>query len=113
MTTVGREEPLRLGGRLEPLHVSLASPRRPVRILGTIVEVAVLVVPYLGQDRSSGCAVTLQPVCDQTSRLVLQPSQQMLEEAFGCRGVPPILHKDVEDDAVLVDGPPEISAARH
>lgn len=34
--------------------------------------------------------------------------QQPLEEALGCGGVSAFLHKDVEHDAMLVDGAPEV-----
>jgi hypothetical protein len=40
---VGREKPLRLNWRFEPLHLPLAPSRRSVRVFGTIIEVSALV----------------------------------------------------------------------
>jgi hypothetical protein len=46
---VCREEPLRLGRGLEPLHLPLSSPRRPVRIFNTIIQVSAHPVPEIVQ----------------------------------------------------------------
>ena len=40
--------------------------------------------------------------------LVLQASQQALEEALGCGGISPALHEKIEHHAVLVDRAPEV-----
>jgi hypothetical protein len=40
--------------------------------------------------------------------LVLQASQQALEEALGCGGISPVLHEKIEHHAVLVDRAPEV-----
>ena len=105
---VRREELLRLGRRLELLHLPLSPPRRPVRILSAIVEVATGPVPDIRHDRPMGCSVAAQAVGDQATRLVLEASQQPLEEALGGFGIAAALDQDVEHHAMLVDCAPEI-----
>ena len=39
---------------------------------------------------------------------ILQPCQQPPEEALGSIGIAPVLHKDVQHNAVLIHGTPEI-----
>jgi hypothetical protein len=39
---VRREEPLRLGRGLEPLHLPLSPSRRPMRILRTVIQISAL-----------------------------------------------------------------------
>jgi hypothetical protein len=60
------------------------------------------------QDVTVRNAVAAKAVGDEALWLVLQPSQQALEETLGCRGVPAVLNQDIEDDAVLIDGASEI-----
>ena len=54
--------------------------------------------------------IGLQPrsLGDDPPRLVPEAGQQPLEEALRGRGVPAVLHQDVEHDAVLVHRPPEV-----
>jgi hypothetical protein len=47
-------------------------------------------------------------VSHDRSRHILQPRQQPPEEALGNIGIAPVLNKDVEHNAVLIDGMPEI-----
>ncbi len=60
------------------------------------------------EDIASRNGVAAQNIGDQLSRLVFQPSEQVLEEAFGGRRIPPILHQDVEHDTLLIDGAPKV-----
>ena len=53
-------------------------------------------------------AVAAQAVGDEALWLVLQPSEQAPEEAFGGRGIPPVLNQDVEHHTVRVDRAPEV-----
>jgi hypothetical protein len=52
--------------------------------------------------------VAAQAIGDNLPRLVPQPGQQALEEAFGGRGIPPVLDEEAEHHAVLVHRAPEI-----
>jgi hypothetical protein len=44
------EKVLRLFGRLEPLHLLLASSRRPMRVLGPIVQIRLCQYSMLGSS---------------------------------------------------------------
>jgi hypothetical protein len=39
---VSEEEVLGLSGRFEPLHLALSSPRRPMKVLGRIIQIPAL-----------------------------------------------------------------------
>jgi hypothetical protein len=52
--------------------------------------------------------VASQLVCHDHPRHILQPCQQPPEEALGSIGIAPVLNKDVEHNAVLIHGTPEI-----
>jgi hypothetical protein len=59
-------------------------------------------MPDLGQDRSLSDAIATQTVGDEP------PRQQVLEEALGSGAIPPVLHQNVQHDAVLVHRTPQI-----
>src|SRR5690349_12666888 len=96
------EESLRLPWRLELLHLPFSPPRRPVRVLSAVVEIATSPVPDIRHDRALRCAVAAQAVGDQAARLVLQTTEQPLEKALGRIGIGAPLDQDVEHDAMLV-----------
>jgi hypothetical protein len=106
---VRQKEALPLGRRLEALHLPLSSPGRPMRIFCAVVQIPARPVPDIGQDGAARDAVAAQIVGDDTSWLVAQPLQQPFEEARGRCGIAPVLDKNVEHDAVLVDGPPKVT----
>ncbi len=102
------QEPLRLLGRLEPLHLPLSSSGGPVRALRLVVQVSAGSVSHLRHQLTVRHAVALQPVRDDAPWPEPQPRQQALEEAPGCSGVAPLLHQDVEHHAGLVHCAPEM-----
>jgi len=65
-------------------------------------------MPDIGQNGTLSSTVAAQTVGDEAPRLVFQSMQKALEEALGSRPVPSVLHQDVQYDAVLINGPPEI-----
>ncbi len=78
---VHRQEPLRVGGRGEPPHVSLALAGRLVRHLRAIVFVLPSTV-HLGRHHGAvSCRVAPELVRDQPSRLTAPPIQYLGEEA--------------------------------
>ena len=79
-----------------------------MRILGPIVQIPARTMPDIGQDRSLSDAIATQTVGDEPPRRVLQPTQQVLEETLGCGAIPPVLHQNVQHDAVLVHRTPQI-----
>src|SRR4051812_694368 len=105
---VAGEEPLGVARRLEPLHVPFSPSRRLVRDLGPVVEVAALAMLDPRQDLPLGRAIAAQLVGHDHTGHVVQPLQQLLEEAPGRLGVAPALDQDVEQGAVLVARPPQV-----
>ena len=61
---VGGEEPLRLAGRFELLHLPLSSARRLVRVFRSVVEPLVLAMLDARHHLSSGRAVAGKLVGD-------------------------------------------------
>jgi hypothetical protein len=106
--SVRRQEALCLVSRLELLHLPLSSSRGAMRVLSPVVQVPARPVSDVRQHRSLSNAIAPQAIRDQASWLVLHPVQQMLEEALGSGTVPPVLHQNVQHDAVLIDGAPQI-----
>jgi hypothetical protein len=52
--------------------------------------------------------IASQLVSHDHSRHILQPRQQPPQETLGSIGIAPVLNKDVEHNAVLIHGAPEI-----
>lgn len=48
-----------------------------------------------------------QAIGDGAPRRLTRPTQRLLEEAFGRRGIPSILDQGLEVDTMLVDRTPE------
>jgi hypothetical protein len=101
------KKPLHLPRRLEPLHDSLSSSRRLVRILRPIVEAFMLAVLDAGHDLALGGTVAAQLVGDQHTRRSSLLLQQLAEQAFGGLLVSQALDEDLENKALLVDRAPE------
>ena len=106
--TMAGEEPLGMPRRLEALHLSFSSPRRLVRDLRPIVEIAALPMLDPGQDLPFGGAIAAKFIGYDHTGHVLQPFEQLLEEPPGRLGIASALHQDVEHGTVLVDRPPQV-----
>lgn len=65
-----------------------------------------------GQDLPLGRAIAPELIGHDHTGHVLQPLQQLLEEAPGRLRTAPALHQDVEHGAVLIDRPPQIVLLR-
>jgi hypothetical protein len=104
---VRREEPLRLAGGFEPLHLPLASSRRLARILGPVVEPFVAAVLDPGHQFFLRRGIARQLVRDQHPRRPHLLLQELAQQALGRLLVAPALHQHVEHEAVLVDRPPQ------
>ena len=90
---VGGEEPLRLAGRLEALHLPLSSPRRLVRVLRPVVEALVPAVLDTRHQVLLRRAVAAELVGDHDARRPALPLQQLAQQAFGGALVTPALHE--------------------
>ena len=62
--TIGGEEPLRMSWGLEALHAPLPLVGRLVRVLGAIIEVAMLPMFHAGQDLPFGSGIAFQLIGD-------------------------------------------------
>ena len=67
---ISREEPLRVARGLKPLHVSFALTGGLMRVLGAIIEIAVLAMFDPWPDLSLGGSVALELVGDDHARHV-------------------------------------------
>ena len=104
---MGRQKPLRLPRRLEPLHDPLSSSGRLVGVLRPVVEAFVLPVLDAGHDLTLGRGVAAELVGDQHARRSLLLLQELAEQAFGGLLVAPALDQDIENKAFLVNCAPE------
>jgi hypothetical protein len=62
------------------------------------------------QDLLFGGAIAAEFIRDDDPRHIPQALQQLAEESFRRVLVPPALHQDIEDMAILIDRPPQIVA---
>jgi hypothetical protein len=99
---------LRLSSRLEPLDLPFSSVGRPMRILSSIIQVSARAMPNIRKDGTLSDAVTAHAISNEPPRFVFQPSREVLEEALGCRGIPPLLDKDIQHDLMLIHRAPQI-----
>jgi hypothetical protein len=106
--TISREEPLGLSGRLEPLHPSFALTRRLMGVRGVTLERAVRQLFHAPHERSLGGSITAQLIRDDDPWSILASFEELAEKFLRRRLVPPALHQDIEDMAVLIDRPPEV-----
>ena len=68
--TIGREKTLGMVWGLEPAHTPLALAGRLMRILGAVVQIAVLPMVHTGQNLAQGCTVAFQFVRDDHPRYI-------------------------------------------
>jgi hypothetical protein len=102
-----REQPLRLTGGFEPLHLPFASPHRLVRILGSVVQALVSAVLGAGHQFFLRRGLARQLIGDQHPRRLALLPQQLAQQALGRLLVASAPHQHVEHDAILVDRPPQ------
>ena len=77
-------------------------------VLGSIVQILRPAVLDRRHDLAVRDLVAAQPVGDDDPRHVLQALEEFAEELLGGQRVSAWLDQDVEDVAVLVDGPPQV-----
>ena len=105
---VDRREALQLDGRLEAPHLAFPLACRLVRDFGAVVRILIRDVNDRRHHGPRGRWVAPQFVGDQPAGYAALALQHLPENAHGGAPVPPRLHQDVEDVAVLVDRPPQI-----
>ena len=99
---VGGEEVLGVPGRFEPLHLPLSSSRRPMRVLGPIVQISALAVLHAGKQLTLSHAIAPQFVGHDHSRHIVQALQTSPEEALCGVGIAWRLNENVECNAALI-----------
>jgi hypothetical protein len=105
---VGEEKSLCLIAGFKPLHVSFASPCRPVRILSPVIEVTALTVLHVRKQLPLSDTVTSEFIRHDHSRFVFQAGEQTSEETLRRLTITATLNQNVEHYTVLVHGAPEI-----
>jgi hypothetical protein len=105
---VDREEPLGLCRRFETPHVALASARWLVGDFGPVIGVAGRVVDDGRHDHAARGTVAPEAIGDEAAGVTAAPLEQLAKEPRGSVVLPARLQQDVDDLAVLVDGPPEV-----
>jgi hypothetical protein len=103
---VSGEKVLGLPGRFESLHLPLSPSRRPMRVLGPIIQRSALSVLHAGKQLTPGDAVASQLVGHDHPRHILRTLQKPPEEVLRSMGVAPGLNQDIEHNAILIDGAP-------
>src|SRR4029453_593935 len=107
---IGRQKTLGMPRGFEPLHAILTLPRRPMRILTPVIQIAALAMFHPRQYLTLRRTVALQLVRNDDPRHVLQALQQLAEKLLRRLFVASALHQDVEDIFLLIHRAPEIMA---
>jgi hypothetical protein len=102
------DETLCMPSRLEPPHAPLALAGWLMRVLGPVIKVSVLSMSNAGHDRPFRGGIAAQLVGNDHARTSPSGSQQLTEEPHCSEAVTLWLNKNIDDDAVLIDGSPEI-----
>ncbi len=106
--SIGRQKALRVAGSFEPLHPALSLPSGLVRVLGAVVEVAMLPMFYAGENLAFSRSVTLQFVGDNDAGNIPQALEELAEELLRSLLVSAALDQDIEHVSFLIDGSPQI-----
>ena len=106
--SVNLEESLGVLAGLEPAHAPLPFSGRLVRVLGAVVEVPMLSMSNTRHHNPFRRPVAAQLVRNKDTRFASSHAQQLAEEANGGEPIPLGLHKDIEDNAVLIHRSPEV-----
>ncbi len=106
--TIGREKALGTAWRFEALHPSFPLAGGLMGVLRPVIQIPMLAMFHARQELPLGGSITLQLIRDDDPWSALAPLEQLAEEFCRSLLVPPALHKDIEDMAVLIDSPPEI-----
>ncbi len=102
------EKVVGLPRRFESLHLALAAACRTVRVFGAIVQISALSMFGLWKQLTLSHAVASQLIGHDHARHILKAFQQPSEESLCCFGIPPWLNQDVEHNALLIHGAPQI-----
>ena len=106
--TIRGQKALGLPGGLEPLHPAFPLARGVVGVFGPIIQLAVLAAFDTGEHLPLHGAVALELVRDDHPWDILTPLEELPKELLGGLFIAPALDQDMEDNAVLIRGAPQI-----
>src|SRR4029077_12585463 len=102
------EKVVGLPRRFESLHLALAAACRTMRVFRAIVQISALSMFSLWKQLTLSHTVASQLIGHDHARHILKAFQQPSEESLCCFGIPPWLNEDVEHNALLIHGAPQI-----
>jgi hypothetical protein len=102
------EKVVGLPRRLESLHLALPASRRTMRVFGAIVQISALSMFCFWKQLALSHAVASQLIGHDHAGHILKAFQQTPEETLCCFGIPPWLNENVEHNALLIHGAPQI-----
>jgi hypothetical protein len=102
------DETLGVPGGLEPPHALFPLPRWLMGVLGPVVQVPVLPVSNAGHYDPFRGGIAAQFVGNDYARTPPRGPQQLAEEPHCREAVALGLHKNIDNNAVLIHGSPEI-----
>jgi DNA invertase Pin-like site-specific DNA recombinase len=105
---ISRQKALGMARRFKPLHTTLASACRTMRVLAPVIEVAALTVFDPRQYLALGCAITFELIRNDDPWHIRQALEELPEELLRGPLVTPTLHQDIEDIVVLIHRSPEV-----
>jgi hypothetical protein len=105
------KEPLGMPCRLEALHPPLPLTRRVVRVLRTVVELAMLAMLYARQELTFGRSITFELIGDEHPGHILVPFEQCAEEPLSRRFVPAPSHQNIQHIPILIHRSQQIVAS--
>jgi hypothetical protein len=108
--TMSREKTLGLSWGLESTHLAFSLPRRLMRDFRTVVLSTSLAMGDAGDELAPGRSIAGEFISHQLMRDILQPFQRLAQEACRSVFVPPFLHQDIQDLAILINRAPQIVA---
>lgn len=100
------EKALGLPGRLEALHDPLASSGQLMTVFRRVAQTFVLLMLDTRHDLSLGGTVAREFVRDHHARGDALLLEQFPQQPLGYLRIAPALNQDVENDSMLVHGPP-------
>jgi len=105
--TIGRKESLDLFWRLQPLHPPLSLADGLMRVLRSVVQIAVLPMFDARKNLLLRRAIATQFIGHDDPWDVLAPFQELAKESLGGLFIAPALHENIEDISLLIHCPPE------
>jgi hypothetical protein len=93
--------------RFESLHLALAAACRAMQVFRAIVQISALSVFSVWEQLALSHAVASKLIGHDHARH-MKAFQQPSKETLRCFGIPPWLNEDVEHNALLIHGPPQI-----